>query len=133
MGTFPRHSGLFVFGAIATTAVVLMALMGWPQPNRAIEFSGLIVAAIVTSVLAVQRPVAEDRGMMPLAFVINFQSSLAFFVGALFFWLMGVGRAPKPAARPSFFAENHEPICAGMIAGAALMGIADAVAAAFLL
>ena len=78
MGTFPRHSGLFVFGAIATTAVVLMALMGWPQPNRAIEFSGLIVAAIVTSVLAVQRPVAEDRGMMPLAFVINFASLLLF-------------------------------------------------------
>ena len=43
-----------------------------------LEFSGLIVAAILTSVLAVQRPVAEDRGMMPLAFVIHFASLLLF-------------------------------------------------------
>jgi PAS domain S-box-containing protein len=78
MGTFPRHSGLFVFAAIATTAVVLLGFMGWPQPGRALEFSGLIVAAILTSVLAVQRPVAEDRGMMPLAFVIHFASLLLF-------------------------------------------------------
>ena len=34
--------------------------------------------AILTSVLAVQRPVAEDRGMMPLAFVIHFASLLLF-------------------------------------------------------
>ena len=64
MGTFSRHSGLFVFAAIATTAVVLLGFLGWPQPGLALEFSGLIVAAILTSVLAVQRPVAEDRGMM---------------------------------------------------------------------
>ena len=78
MGRFPRHSGLFVFAAIATTAVVLMGFMGWPRPDRSLEFSGLIVAAILTSVLAVQRPVAEDRGMMPLAFVIHFASLLLF-------------------------------------------------------
>jgi len=78
MGTFPRHSGLFIFAAIATTAVVLLGFLGWPQPGLAFEFSGLIVAAILTSVLAVQRPVAEDRGMMPLAFVIHFASLLLF-------------------------------------------------------
>jgi diguanylate cyclase (GGDEF)-like protein/PAS domain S-box-containing protein len=78
MGTFPRHSGLFVFATIATAAVVLMGVMGWPQPSRAIEFSGLIVAAILTSVLAAQRPTTEDRGMMPLAFVIHFASLLLF-------------------------------------------------------
>jgi PAS domain-containing protein len=78
MGTFPRHSGLFVFAAIATAAVVLMGVMGWPQPARALEFSGLIVAAILTAVLAAQRPASEDRGMMPLAFVIHFASLLLF-------------------------------------------------------
>jgi diguanylate cyclase (GGDEF)-like protein/PAS domain S-box-containing protein len=77
MGTFPRHSGLFIFAAIATSAVVLLGIMGWP-PNRVLEFSGLIVAAILTSVLAVQRPAAEDRGVMPLAFVIHFASLLLF-------------------------------------------------------
>ena len=78
MGTFPRHSGLFIFAAIATTAVVLLGFLGWPQPGLALEFSGLIVAAILTSVLAVQRPVAGDRGMMPLAFIIHFASLLLF-------------------------------------------------------
>jgi diguanylate cyclase (GGDEF)-like protein/PAS domain S-box-containing protein len=78
MGTFPRHSGLFIFSAIATCGVVLLGLVGWPQPNRVLEFSALVVAAILTSVLAVQRPAAEDRGMMPLAFVIHFASLLLF-------------------------------------------------------
>jgi diguanylate cyclase (GGDEF)-like protein/PAS domain S-box-containing protein len=78
MGTLPRHSGLFLFAAVATTVVVLLGFMGWPQPDRVLEFSGLVVAAILTSVLAVQRPVAEDRGMMPLAFVIHFATLLVF-------------------------------------------------------
>jgi diguanylate cyclase (GGDEF)-like protein/PAS domain S-box-containing protein len=78
MGTFPRHSGLFIFAALVTCAVVLLGIVGWPQPDRVLEFSGLIVAAILTSVLAVQRPAAEDRGMMPLAFVIHFVSLLLF-------------------------------------------------------
>jgi diguanylate cyclase (GGDEF)-like protein/PAS domain S-box-containing protein len=78
MGTLPRHTGLFVFAAIATGAVMLMGLSGWPEPHRTLEFSGLIVASILTSVLTVQRPVAEDRGTMPLAFVIHFTSLLLF-------------------------------------------------------
>jgi diguanylate cyclase (GGDEF)-like protein/PAS domain S-box-containing protein len=78
MGTVPRHSGLFVFAAIATSAVVLLGFLGWPQPERVLEFSALIVAAILTAVLTVQRPAAEDRGMMPLAFVIHCASLLLF-------------------------------------------------------
>jgi diguanylate cyclase (GGDEF)-like protein/PAS domain S-box-containing protein len=78
MGTHPRHVGLFVFAALITSAVVLLGILGWPQPNRVLEFSGLIVAAVLTSVLAVQRPEASDRGMMPLAFVIHFASLLLF-------------------------------------------------------
>jgi diguanylate cyclase (GGDEF)-like protein/PAS domain S-box-containing protein len=78
MSTFPRHFGLFAFAATATTGVVLLGFLGWPQANRTLEFSGLIVTAILTSVLAVQRPAAEDRGMMPLAFVIHFSTLLLF-------------------------------------------------------
>ena len=76
MGTLPRYSGLFVFAAIATGGVLLLGLSGWPQPDRALEFSGLIVAAILTAVIAVQRPAAEDRGMTPAFFVIHFTSLL---------------------------------------------------------
>jgi diguanylate cyclase (GGDEF)-like protein/PAS domain S-box-containing protein len=78
MGTLPRHSGLFVFAALATGAVMLLGLSGWPHPERTLEFSGLIVTAILTSVLAVQRPAAEERGMMPLSYVIHFASLVLF-------------------------------------------------------
>jgi diguanylate cyclase (GGDEF)-like protein/PAS domain S-box-containing protein len=78
MGTLPRHTGLFIFAAIATGAVLLLAMNGWPESTRTLEFSGLIVTAILTSVLAVQRPAAEERGLMPVTYVIHFASLLLF-------------------------------------------------------
>ena len=80
MGTLPRYSGLFVFAAIATAGVMLVGLTGWPQPHLALELSALIAVAILASVLAAQRPAAEDRGMTPLFFVIHFTCLL--LVGA---------------------------------------------------
>ncbi|HLG54391.1 MAG TPA: EAL domain-containing protein [Vicinamibacterales bacterium] len=77
MGTLPRHSGLFVFATIATGAAMLFGLTG-SQPHGTFEFSALIVAAILASVLAVQQPAADDRDMMPLSFVIDFTSLLLF-------------------------------------------------------
>jgi diguanylate cyclase (GGDEF)-like protein/PAS domain S-box-containing protein len=78
MGTFPRHTGLFVFAAMATSAVVILGYLGWPQADRVPEFSALIVAAILTAVLGVHRPAAEDRSTLPLAFIIHFASLLLF-------------------------------------------------------
>jgi diguanylate cyclase (GGDEF)-like protein/PAS domain S-box-containing protein len=78
MGTYPRHIGLFVFAAIATSAVVVLGFLGWPRADRVPEFSALIVAAILTAVLGVHRPAAEDRSTLPLAFVIHFASLLLF-------------------------------------------------------
>lgn len=95
------------------------------------------VAVLVGIAFEVSRIVTRGRFplspvAMGLAFVINFQYSLAFFMGALFFWAMGVGR--RREGEPSnVFVENHEPMCAGLITGAALVGIADAVVTAFLL
>jgi uncharacterized oligopeptide transporter (OPT) family protein len=90
-----------------------------------------------------------------LAFVLDFKSSLAMFLGALFFWYMGVGRGPappeelpddaaealpgdeaakpSPRAKPNYWVDNHEPLCAGVIAGASLIGIIDILVATFLL
>lgn len=81
------------------------------------------------------------KGKMPLspiaiglAFVINFESIFAMSAGAIAFWLLGVGRTKRQPEMPAnLWVENHEPICAGIIAGAALMGILDAVFAAFVL
>jgi hypothetical protein len=55
------------------------------------------------------------------------------FIGAFLFWMLGVGRIKGDAAKHSPWVDNHEPICAGVIAGAALIGIVDAIFAAFVL
>jgi hypothetical protein len=48
------------------------------------------------------------------------------WIGALVFWAMGRGKTPgTPAHR--FWVAGAEPICAGLISGAALMGIGNAI------
>ena len=69
-----------------------------------------------------------------LAFVIPFYSAFPLFLGAFLFWIAGVGRVKEEDPRPkNVFVAHHEPICAGVIAGAAIMGIFDAVIAGFVL
>ncbi len=98
----------------------------------------VIIGALVGLALEITRIATKGRFLLSpiglgLAFVINFQSACAMFLGAFFFWLMGVGRTRPETTSPSPWVEHHEPICAGVIAGAALMGIADAVITAFVL
>ena len=59
-----------------------------------------------------------------LASVIPFNTCLAMFLGALFFWVAEQNwRDPKSVVH-QVVVQNQEPICAGLIAGGALMGIA---------
>ncbi|MCH2111538.1 MAG: OPT/YSL family transporter [Planctomycetes bacterium] len=61
---------------------------------------------------------------MGLAFVISFNTCLAMSMGAFLFWLAGrIKPALQNADDPSTV-RNQEPICAGIIAGGALTGIA---------
>jgi hypothetical protein len=39
----------------------------------------------------------------------------------------------KESAMNKVFVDSHEPVCAGIVAGAALVGIGDALVKAFLL
>ena len=59
-----------------------------------------------------------------LAFVIPFRTCLAMFLGSFVFWL--IGRIwPRPEQRMNtVYVQNQESICAGVVAGAALMGVA---------
>ncbi|MBK8269693.1 MAG: OPT/YSL family transporter [Planctomycetes bacterium] len=67
-----------------------------------------------------------------LAFVIPFDASFAMFAGAFAFWI-GAKVWRKPSSwYGSIVQPNHESICSGLIAGAALMGlVALGVEAAF--
>ncbi len=60
---------------------------------------------------------------MGLAMVIPFSLCLAMFAGAFFFWLVERFTSTENRFRQMTL-ENQEPLCAGVVAGAALMGIA---------
>jgi uncharacterized oligopeptide transporter (OPT) family protein len=60
-----------------------------------------------------------------LAFVISFSTSLSMALGAILFWALGKLYGRKPESRAHrIFVENQETVCAGAIAGGALIGIA---------
>jgi uncharacterized oligopeptide transporter (OPT) family protein len=59
-----------------------------------------------------------------LATVIPFNTCFAMFLGAVFFWLAERLWSKPETTGNRIIVQNQEPICAGVIAGGALMGIA---------
>jgi uncharacterized oligopeptide transporter (OPT) family protein len=57
-----------------------------------------------------------------LATVVQFPDALSMSTGALFFWFMG-RRLKQGGGGHKVFVENRETLCAGIIAGGALVGI----------
>ena len=62
-----------------------------------------------------------------LGVVLPPEATFAMWVGALIFWLMGKRHAAKGTRGHEFWVEGLEPICAGLMSGAALMGIGNAI------
>lgn len=62
-----------------------------------------------------------------LGFLIPFHTCLSMFVGSLIFWVAEKRWADKETTMNQVVVQNQEPICAGLIAGGALMGIVVAV------
>jgi hypothetical protein len=62
------------------------------------------------------------------------ESVLMMFTGAAFFEIMNARYKSKPGTLGfKLWIETHEPICAGLVAGAALVGIGDTLVRVFLL
>jgi uncharacterized oligopeptide transporter (OPT) family protein len=97
------------------------------------------IAAAVGLAFEVLRIFTKNKfPLSPLAIglgvVVPPESTLAMFVGAGFFWLMHrVYHARKESVGHRLWIDTHEPICAGIIAGAALTGIGDVLVRVFLL
>ncbi len=106
--------------------------------TRSIVIS-MIVAAVAGLVMEVLRIKTRNRfPLSPLAIglgvVIPPNSTLAMFAGAAFFWWMHKKYGKKPDSPGHHrWIGGHEPICAGLIAGAAIIGIADILVRVFLL
>jgi hypothetical protein len=87
-----------------------------------------LIGAVLGIVLEIIRGVSKGKIWISgvgigLAFIIPFTTCLAMFAGSFIIWL--VGRTSSPNSRINrVVVQNQEPLCAGAIAGAALMGIA---------
>jgi uncharacterized oligopeptide transporter (OPT) family protein len=68
-----------------------------------------------------------------LGFLIPFHTCLSMFVGSFIFWAFEKAAPNKESKVNQVVVQNQEPICAGLIAGGALMGIAATVVELFLL
>jgi uncharacterized oligopeptide transporter (OPT) family protein len=89
---------------------------------------GAAIGAVLGIVLEIIR--MTSKGKFPLipvglglGFVIPFSICLSMFFGSFVFWLFAK-IWPRPEQRMNeVFVQNQEPICAGLIAGAALIGV----------
>jgi uncharacterized oligopeptide transporter (OPT) family protein len=87
------------------------------------------VLAIIIEVLRI-----KTRGRFPLSsvgiglgVVLPPDASFMMFLGAFIFWIMG-RRHPKPGTKGhTLWVECCEPICAGLISGAAIVGIINTI------
>jgi uncharacterized oligopeptide transporter (OPT) family protein len=92
----------------------------------------MIVAAIVAVVIELLRVKFKGKfGLSAVAIglgvVLPPEYTFTMWVGALLFWLMARKHKAKGTPGHRVWVEGLEPICAGLIAGAALMGIGNAV------
>jgi uncharacterized oligopeptide transporter (OPT) family protein len=98
----------------------------------------MAIAALAALVMEIMRVRTRNRfPLSPLAIglgvVVPPESSLMMFLGSLMFWVAGrvyAGRRESGGFR--LWVDSQEAICAGLIAGAALIGIADILVRVFL-
>jgi uncharacterized oligopeptide transporter (OPT) family protein len=82
--------------------------------------------------LATQNRFPLSAVAIGLGFLIPFHTCLSMFAGSFFFWFTEKLYSSPDSRVNRVVVQNQEPICAGLIAGGALMGIALAVADLFL-
>ncbi len=92
----------------------------------------MIVAAIAAAGIEIARIVTKGRFPLSavsigLGVVLPPEASFMMWIGALLFWWMGKRNKTVGSKGHDFWVEGCEPICAGLISGAALVGIGNAI------
>jgi uncharacterized oligopeptide transporter (OPT) family protein len=92
----------------------------------------MVVAAVSAAAIEIARIVTKGRFPLSsvsigLGVVLPPEATFAMWVGAMVFWLMGRRYPTKGTRGHEFWVDGLEPICAGLISGAALMGIGNAI------
>lgn len=95
-----------------------------------------VIAMAIAAIAAICIELARifTKGRFPLSsvsiglgVVLPAESCLAMWLGAMIFWWMGRRHSEKGSKGYDFWVEGCEPICAGLISGAALIGIGNAI------
>ncbi|MBL8525792.1 MAG: OPT/YSL family transporter, partial [Betaproteobacteria bacterium] len=99
-------------------------------PNSAIV--SMVIAAVAAAAIEIARIVTKGRFPLTsvsigLGVVLPPASSFMMWVGAMMFWWMGRKNKEPGTKGHDFWVEGCEPICAGLISGAALIGIGNAI------
>lgn len=138
----PDANGVRSTSTILSDAFAMPAALQWKgvaelimKGVSALPFSAIvsmIVAAAAATAIEIAR--IKTKGRFPLSavsiglgVVLPPEASLGMFVGALIFWIMGRRHATPGTRGHAFWVEGMEPICAGLISGAALVGIGNAI------
>jgi uncharacterized oligopeptide transporter (OPT) family protein len=101
--------------SLPTSAIIAMALASFAA-----------IAIEVTRIITKQRfPLSSVS--VGLGVVLPPEACFMMWIGAMIFWWMGKRNAEKGTKGHGFWVEGCEPICAGLISGAALMGIGNAI------
>jgi len=116
-----------VFGGDATSELLTTSIL-W----------SMVIAAIAGVAMEVAR--ARTKGRFPLSplaiglgVLVPPESTFMIFLGALFFWFMSRRyQERRDTTGWRLWVDTQEPICAGLIAGAALVGIGDVLLRVFL-
>lgn len=92
-----------------------------------------LAGILIGIVLEIWRMLSHNRfPLSPVAvglgFLIHFHTCLSMFAGSFLFWAAEKLFVSKESRINQVIVQNQEPICAGLIAGGALMGIAVAIA-----
>jgi diguanylate cyclase (GGDEF)-like protein/PAS domain S-box-containing protein len=71
-----RTAVVAAFAALAFTAAVWAGFAGWFLPDRSIELTALVAAALLTAALAVQHAAAKYWSIMPPSFIVEMTALL---------------------------------------------------------
>lgn len=101
----------------------------WAMAFAAVFGAGFEIWRVVTKSKVPISPLAIGLGI-----VLPPDSTIWMFLGAAFFWVMHkIYKNRQKSLGHRLWIETHEPICAGLIAGAALIGIGDMLVKVFVL
>ncbi|MFT7774386.1 OPT family oligopeptide transporter [Roseateles sp.] len=138
----PDASGVRSVATIVTDQFAMPAALQWKgvadiiaKGLKGLPTSALIsmgVAALAAVAMEIARIKTKGRFQLSavatgLGVVLPPESVLAMFVGALIFFIMGRKHKTPGTQGHRVWVEGMEPICAGLISGAALMGIGNAI------